>query len=136
MGTNKFIQYGTGQVNNTYTDQGLVELSSGAKEGIPINSVAFSNILNALMRQLTFTNKALGDLVAEKTSLDIDSTTTSVSDYKDGIELAIENIAKEVSNINDTASSLFSIGIKFWVGTETDYNSISTKNSNVLYIIT
>jgi hypothetical protein len=135
MGTNKFIQYGTGTSNNI-DDQGLVNLSPSAKEGIPINSVAFSNILNALMRQLTFTNKALGDLVAEKTSLDIDSATTSVSAYKDGIELAIENIAKEVSNINDTASSLFSIGIKFWVGTQTDYNSISTKNSNVLYIIT
>jgi hypothetical protein len=135
MGTNKFIQYGTGTSNNI-DDDDLVELSPGAKEGIPINSVAFSNILNALMRQLTFTNKALGDLVAEKTILAIDSTTTSVSDYKDGIELAIENIAKEVSNINDTASSLFSSGIKFWVGTEEDYNSISTKNANVLYIIT
>jgi len=135
MGTNKFIQYGTG-TSNTYTDQGLVDLSVGAKEGIPVNSVAFSNILNALMRQLTFTNKAFGDLVAEKTILDIDSTTTSVSDYKNGIELAIENIAKEVSNINETGSSLFSSGIKFWVGTEANYNSISTKNSNVLYIIT
>jgi hypothetical protein len=49
------------------------------------------------MRQLTFTNKALGDLVAEKTILNIDSATTSVSAYKDGIELAIENIAKEVT---------------------------------------
>lgn len=132
-GTNKFIEYGT-TTSNTFTDDQLNDALVVDKSGIAVNSIAFSNILNALMRQLTSTNKAFGDLVALNLTAgnNVDSSTISST----VIKTTIENIAKEVSNINEAGSSLLPNGIKFWVGTEAQYNLVDPKNLNVLYIIT
>ncbi len=97
-GTNKLIKYGTWSLEsqNTYTDDELVALNTTQKQGIELGSIAYSDILNGLMRQLTHTNKAFSDLVVAKTDADVNTGITE-SVYSSRIELAIENIAKEVT---------------------------------------
>lgn len=97
-GTNKLIKYGTWSLNtqNTYTDDELVALNTTEKQGIELGSIAYSDILNGLMRQLTHTNKAFSDLVVAKTAADVNTAITEAT-YSSRIELAIENIAKEVT---------------------------------------
>ena len=97
-GTNKLIKYGTWSLgtDNTYTDDELVDLTTTEKQGIELGSIAYSDILNGLMRQLTHTNKAFSDLVALKANADVNTGITEAA-YSNIIELAIENIAKEVT---------------------------------------
>ena len=97
-GTNKLIKYGTWSLgtDNTYTDDELVALTTTEKQGIELGSIAYSDILNGLMRQLTHTNKAFSDLVVAKAGADVNTGITEAT-YSNRIELAIENIAKEVT---------------------------------------
>lgn len=106
-GTNKLIKFSTfiGAIGtyDTYTDDALVGLAD--KQGIVYGSVAKTNILNGMLRQLTFTNKELGDLIVEKVTPDFTLETTLANGvYKGYIETAIENIAKEVTVTRLTAA--------------------------------
>lgn len=109
MATNKLIKFGTWDqaANNTYTDDELVALAATGtgltKQGIELGSIAYSDILNGLMRQITHTNKAFSDLVTLKANTNID-TSVSLANYQNAIELAVENIAKEVTVTKLTAA--------------------------------
>lgn len=95
---NSLIYFGTlsGEEDNTLTDSELLLLSDTAKQGIEFGTTAYSDILNGLLRQITKTNKVFGDLISLKSGQDINTTITNTQ-YQDRIELAIENIAKEVT---------------------------------------
>lgn len=98
-GTNKFIKYATtagGDGFDTYSDTELYELA--VKDGIPFGAVARTNILNGLMRQLTYTNSLFNDVIASKMSSTSELNTSMIaSAYKDNVISAIENIAKGVT---------------------------------------
>jgi len=112
-GTNKLIQYGTWNLGtqNTYTDDELIALTTEEKKGILVGTIAYSNILNAIMRQMSLTTKVLGDVVADKSDADVNSGITDVV-YASRMVTAIGNISKEVSvtiaaiSISDTISGV------------------------------
>jgi len=97
-GTNKLIQYGTWNLgtDNTYTDDELIALTTEQKKGIVVGTIAYSNILNAVIRQTSLTTKVLGDVIALKADADINSGITPAV-YATRMVTAISNIAKEVT---------------------------------------
>lgn len=103
-GTNKFIKFATltNDVSgyDTMTDAQLNALPANGYDydGIGFGSIARTNILNGLFRQLTYSNKALNDVIAAKMTSSAELNTSMVeATYKDNIISAIENIAKSVS---------------------------------------
>lgn len=102
-GTNKLIQFGTWELGseNTYTDDELVALTAGEKQGIVLGSTAYSNILNALLRQSSLAIKSIGDVIADKANVDVNTSITSTV-FASRFNTAIENIAKGVTVTKDT----------------------------------
>ena len=145
--TNKFIKFATltSDINGSYdtmTDDQLNDLTNNdyAYDGIGFASLAKTNIINGIFRQLTFVNKEFSDLVAESitstATLTLDTSMDS-GDYKNYIKETIQNIsldAVESSGSYALKASNSPTTPKFWVGTETQYNGI-TKEQSVVYII-
>lgn len=134
MATNKLIKFGTWDqaANNTYTDDELVALAATGtgltKQGIELGSIAYSDILNGLMRQITHTNKAFSDLVTAKANTSID-TSISLANYQNAIELAVENIAKEVTVTKLTAAPTVGVNV---ITADTKKSGITVNTSGLV----
>lgn len=98
MATNKFIKFGTWNniSENTLTDDQLVGLTPTEKEGLVYGSYAYTNILNALLRQTTMMTSVFANLVSVKSDKNINTSITN-QELSDRIEEAIENISLEVA---------------------------------------
>ena len=96
MAVSKYSVFGTWDkdTDNTFTDQQLLDQSDAFKNGIPRGSTAYSNILNALMRQTTKMVKNFSDVIAAKGAVDITSTMAD-ADLRNAILTSLKNITLE-----------------------------------------
>lgn len=130
MATNKIKKIAVGQTTNTYSDDSI------PVGGIDFGEVAYSNKLNAYLRQLSTLANAIGDLLAENSAVDI------VTEGKNAVNKTIvENSLKAIMSANrelkvsDQANNTtgpFSI----WMGKQSHYNSLPNKSNTTIYIIT
>lgn len=125
MATNSLIKFAVLTADqspdyDTLTDSELVSLvGTTGDDGIVYGSVAKTDILNGLFRQLTYTNKVLGDLVAEHSGQNV-NTSVADSTYQANMETAIGVVAKDAVNADlDTVLGISSLGFVKRTGVDT-----------------
>jgi len=96
---NKLILINQSQ-SNVLTDDQLIA-TDWDDDGIAVNEIAYSNRLNALLRQVTTVTSSIGGLVADELNLNIgsydDAPTSTVTVTQARIKDTIEDIALEVA---------------------------------------
>jgi hypothetical protein len=99
MADNKLILINQSQ-SNVLTDDQLIA-TDWDDDGIAVNEIAYSNRLNALLRQVTTVTSSIGGLVADELNLNIgsydDAPNLTVTVTQARIKDTIEDIALEVA---------------------------------------
>ena len=112
MGSNKIILINQSK-SNVLTDDQLIA-TDWDDDGIAVNEVAYSNRLNALLRQITTVTSSIGGLVATELNLnigsydDISSSTVIVNEER--VKSTIQDVALEVAE-----------------------NKLAVRNANIVY---
>jgi len=96
---NKLILINQSQ-SNVLTDDQLIA-TDWDDDGIAVNEIAYSDRLNALLRQVTTVTSSIGGLVADELNLNIgsydDAPTSTVTVTQARVKAAIEDVALEVA---------------------------------------
>lgn len=137
MAENKFIIFEQGVPEGTYNtidDDAL----SGSNYITP-KAVAYTNILNATLRQTTVGAHSLAAFVAGETDEDV---TSKGGDVLTGarVKAAVEKVAQDkVQTLDNKMPFVVASGsgvnrMKVWFGTEAEY-ALATKDEGTLYFI-
>ena len=123
MATNKIVKFAEGNVDNTFTDNELLE--KDLLDGIKFGSIAYSDILNAILRQTTAITSIIGELMTNQLGKDITSNVNlnDLSETLKKLSISTQTIINAKAGIT-----------KIWSGTTAEYNSL-TKDPNTIYFI-
>lgn len=123
MATNKIVKFAEGNVDNTFTDNELLE--KDLLDGIKFGSIAYSDILNAILRQTTAITSIIGELMTNQLGKDITSNVNlnDLSETLKKLSISTQTIINAKAGIT-----------KIWSGTTTEYNGL-TKDPNTIYFI-
>lgn len=124
MATNKIVKFAEGNVDNTFTDNEL--LAKDLLEGIKFGSVAYSDILNAILRQTTAITSTLGELMKNQLNKDITSD-VGIND----LTTALKNLSIATQTIVNAKQGL----IKLWTGSIAEYNALTKDPSTIYFIV-
>lgn len=132
MASNFYTKFATGTVNST------PDVDIALADRINLNSVAYSDILNGLLRQVTNATYEVAEFVMNNTDADVGS---EAGEFE--FSLAMENwIADKGFALDSTVpfeKAVLPAGqpskLKVWYGPEAAYDAIDPKSSDTLYFI-
>lgn len=144
MATNYFIRFenDTDAPPASYNTIGDAEFT-GAEKIITKQAVAYSNILNGVLRQTTLASHTLAEFIKEKTGEDVKSDKGASGAEKMSVSrfvTALDNtIDPKIDALDEEipfkkSNSLNSV-LNIWHGTEAQYDDIPTKDPNTLYFV-
>ena len=129
MATNKIIKFAdNANITNTFTDEQLNEAIKLAelKNGIEYGSIAYSDILNAILRQTTAITSIIGDLISQEANTNVSSSVTL-----EQLTTALENLSLATQTVKRMNSSSV---LNIWTGKASDLPA--NPDPNTLYFLT
>jgi flagellar biosynthesis chaperone FliJ len=144
MATNYFIKFenDTSVPSTSYNTIEDANFTSTEKI-ITKQAVAFSNILNGVLRQTTLASHTLAEFIKEKTGEDVKSDKGASGAEKMSVSrfiTALDNtIDPKIDALDEEipfkkSNSLNSV-LNIWHGTEAQYDAIAEKDPNTLYFV-
>ncbi len=144
MATNYFIRFendadAPSTSYNTIVDEGF----TGTEKIITKQAVAYSDILNGVLRQTTLASHTLAEFIENKTGVNVrsdkdasEAEKMSVSRFVDALDNTIDpKIASLNNEIPFKKSNSFNGVLNIWHGTEAQYDAIAEKDDDTLYFV-
>lgn len=144
MATNYFIRFendtdASSTSYNTIVDENF----TGTEKIITKQAVAFSNILNGVLRQTTLASHTLAEFIKNKTGVNVrsdkgarEAEKMSVSRFITALDNTVDpKIAALNNEIPFKKGDSFNGVLNIWHGTEAQYDAIEEKDVNTLYFV-
>ncbi|MCK9482116.1 MAG: hypothetical protein M0R38_10210 [Bacteroidia bacterium] len=144
MATNYFIKFENDTDASPTSYNTIVDAEfTGTKKIITKQAVAFSDILNGVLRQTTLASHTLAEFIENKTGVNVRSDKNASEAEK----MSVSRFITALDNTIDPKIDALDEGIPFkksnslnsvlniWHGTEAQYDAIAEKDPNTLYFV-